>query len=263
MRDVNNGWLIRYLHSNTASAFFFVVSIHVFIFCFSLCVSFIIFIENPSVYSTPLGTNSSLPTKLECTGKGEGNPGDLSSTGNDSGHISNQNNPLDSLSYEDFSEWLRGFIDAEGCFLIQVVQNRFKLIFTLSLHKDELPLLEYLARRLGVGNLSIREKSVSYTVSSKEDLAKIFIILDKRPLNTSKNLNYIMLRQAYDLYFNRESIKVSMELRKKMMDLKNQMNKKRIDFNKAKDHSIHITRYWLLGFIEGDGFFRLIGKTLH
>ena len=23
MRDVNNGWLIRYLHSNTASAFFF------------------------------------------------------------------------------------------------------------------------------------------------------------------------------------------------------------------------------------------------
>jgi len=22
MRDVNNGWLIRYLHSNTASAFF-------------------------------------------------------------------------------------------------------------------------------------------------------------------------------------------------------------------------------------------------
>ena len=26
MRDVNNGWLIRYLHSNTASAFFFSVS---------------------------------------------------------------------------------------------------------------------------------------------------------------------------------------------------------------------------------------------
>ena len=25
MRDVNNGWLIRYLHSNTASAFFFLV----------------------------------------------------------------------------------------------------------------------------------------------------------------------------------------------------------------------------------------------
>jgi len=29
MRDVNNGWLVRYLHSNTASAFFFIVYLHV------------------------------------------------------------------------------------------------------------------------------------------------------------------------------------------------------------------------------------------
>lgn len=29
MRDVNNGWMIRYLHSNTASAFFFLVYLHV------------------------------------------------------------------------------------------------------------------------------------------------------------------------------------------------------------------------------------------
>jgi len=249
MRDVNNGWLIRYLHANTASAFFFVVSIYVFIYGFSLCISFIIFTVNPPVYSTPPGINSTLPVKLEYTGKGEGSPGDLSSIGNDTGHIPNQNKPLvckqckHSLSDEDFAEWFRGFVDAEGCFLIQVVQNRFKLVFVLCLHRDELPLLEYLAQRLGVGGISIREKTVSYTVSSKEDLARIFIILDKRPLNTSKNLNYAVLRQAYDLYFNRESVKVSMELHKKMTDLKNQMNKNRTDFNQPKDHSIHITRY--------------------
>jgi ubiquinol-cytochrome c reductase cytochrome b subunit len=29
MRDVHNGWLIRYLHSNTASAFFFIVYLHI------------------------------------------------------------------------------------------------------------------------------------------------------------------------------------------------------------------------------------------
>ena len=29
MGDVNNGWLIRYLHSNTASAFFFIVYLHI------------------------------------------------------------------------------------------------------------------------------------------------------------------------------------------------------------------------------------------
>ena len=79
MRDVNNGWLIRYLHSNTASAFFFLVSLFVFIFRFSLCVICIIFIVNPPVYSTPLYTNNSLLRKLECTGKGEGKHGDISS----------------------------------------------------------------------------------------------------------------------------------------------------------------------------------------
>lgn len=29
MRDVNNGWLIRYVHSNTASAFFLLVYLHI------------------------------------------------------------------------------------------------------------------------------------------------------------------------------------------------------------------------------------------
>ncbi|MBD5653781.1 MAG: hypothetical protein IAI50_01205 [Candidatus Eremiobacteraeota bacterium] len=29
MRDVNNGWLIRYLHSNTGSVFFFLVYLHI------------------------------------------------------------------------------------------------------------------------------------------------------------------------------------------------------------------------------------------
>jgi len=29
MRDVNYGWLIRYLHANTASAFFFLVYLHI------------------------------------------------------------------------------------------------------------------------------------------------------------------------------------------------------------------------------------------
>ena len=29
MRDVNNGWLVRYLHSNIASAFFFLVYLHI------------------------------------------------------------------------------------------------------------------------------------------------------------------------------------------------------------------------------------------
>ena len=128
------------------------------------------------------------------------------------------------------------------------------------MHKDEYPLLKYVAQRLGFGSLSVGEKSVNYTVSSKDDLLKIFSILDKRSLNTSKNLNYIVFRKAYDLYFNRE-FKVSLELREKLIELKDQMNKNRIDFNQPKGHSIYITPYWFLGFVEGDGYFSVNPKT--
>ena len=102
---------------------------------------------------------------------------------------------------------------------------------------------KYLGQRLGVGIISVKGKAVSFTVTRKDDLLKIFSILDKRPLNTSKNLNYIMFRQAYDLYFNRESIKVSSELRKEILKLKDQMNSKRLEFNQPEGHSINITRY--------------------
>jgi hypothetical protein len=220
-----------------------------------LCDIFIIFIENYLDKKRLLYINISLLKKLMISGKGRGNSCNLFSKGNKRGYASNPKNPLDSLSDEDFSEWLRGFVDAEGNFFIQIIDNRVRFIFSLCLHKDENPLLKYIAQRLGVGSLSVREKSVNYTVTNKDDLAKIFGIFDKRSFNTSKNLNYIVFRQAYDLYFNRESTKVSMELRKKIIDLKNQMNKNRTDLNQPEGHSIHITPYWLLGFIEGDGYF--------
>lgn len=251
MRDVNNGWLIRYIHSNTASAFFFLVRFCVFFHCFYFDI--FIFIVNHLVATIPLNIQTRLQIEL-LSNLGEGKHGYLPGVGK-IGHTSNSKNPLDSLSDEDFFEWLRGFVDAEGNFFIQTVGNGFKLVFTLCLHKDETPLLKYIAQRLGVGNLSVGKNSVSFTVSSRGDLLKILNIFDKRSLNTSKNLNYRMFRKAYDLYFNRESIKVSMELRKEILNLKNQMNKKRIDFNQPEGHSINITRYWLLGFTEGDGFF--------
>lgn len=230
MRDVNNGWLIRYFHSNTASAFFFLVESVNLLWPF-------IFTETAT-----LGIKIGLSSKSESSGK--------------------ENLLVGSNSFfsnEDLFEWFRGFVDAEGCFFIQTLDNRFKFVFTINLHKDEYPLLKYLAEKLGVGNVYLREKYVNYTVSSKGDLLKIFAVLGE--LNTSKNLNYIMFKKAYDLYFNRESLKVSVELRERLIELKNQMNKNRIDFNQPKGHSINITPYWLLGFVEGDGYFSVNPKT--
>ncbi len=41
----------------------------------------------------------------------------------------------------------------------------------------------------------------------------------------------------------------------KVLALKNEMNNKRTNFNMPSDHTIRITDYWLLGFVEGEGSF--------
>ena len=245
MRDVSNGWLIRYLHSNTASAFFFLVSIACY--CFYLCVynhcNSITFI----FYNFYLMFYNGFSLLKDC-----GSVDPYKNIKSSSTFIDNNKY---SLSDEDFNEWFRGFVDAEGCFSIQNIDNRFKFIFSLCLHVAEVPLINKIFRRLGVGNIHIRSSTVNYTISNKEGLAKIFSILDKKSLNTTKYLNYITFRQAYDLYANRGSRFVEKELKGKILSLKDQMNKKRVNFDLPLSHSVNISRYWLLGFIEGDGFF--------
>jgi hypothetical protein len=267
MRDVNNGWLIRYLHANTASAFFFLVVLNVDFVYFSLCNPF--FTLNKSCTKNPAALNSciallplyttrkhsrALPFILRIHSRGMKSLSPLTASASKTAQIPNPQS-LDSLSNKEFDEWFRGFVDAEGCFSIQTLDNRFKLIFTLCLHIDETPLIKYIAQRLGIGNISLRDSSVNYTVSSKDALLVIFGILDKTPLNTSKNLNYIMFRQAYDLYFYRESTNIIPELCKEIIALKEKMNKNRVEFKQPIDHVICITPYWLLGFVEGEGYF--------
>jgi hypothetical protein len=99
MRDVNNGWLIRYLHSNTASAFFFLVEK----FEFSSGLYFDIFTENNPVTTMFLGINTGLLSKLESSSQGEGNQGSKNPF-DEIAPTSNPKKPLDSFSDEDFFE---------------------------------------------------------------------------------------------------------------------------------------------------------------
>lgn len=80
-------------------------------------------------------------------GSGENNSGYISSTGNENHVIDAGVIRLNSLSNPDFFEWLRGLIDAEGCFYIQPIDNHFKFVFEFCLHIYELPLLKYLLQR--------------------------------------------------------------------------------------------------------------------
>lgn len=57
----------------------------------------------------------------------------------------------------NFLEWFRGFTDAEGCFTIGAVGNShyFQFSFTIGLHIDDIEVLEYIQKTLGMGNIHI------------------------------------------------------------------------------------------------------------
>lgn len=59
--------------------------------------------------------------------------------------------------YFQFNEWFRGFCDGESCFTIAPKSNKpfsFEFSFRIQLHRDDLPLLEYLQNRLGMGSIN-------------------------------------------------------------------------------------------------------------
>jgi hypothetical protein len=79
-------------------------------------------------------------------------------------------------------------------------------------------------------------------------------IFEKFPLNTSKHLDFLSFKEAFLLYINRS--KLTEELIFNLLDLKDNNNSKRTNFDMPVNHTC-ITKNWLLGFIEGDGSFSL------
>jgi len=115
-------------------------------------------------------------------------------------------------------------------------------------------LLKLICNKLKIGNVNVGDNFVNYYVSSKNDILELIKIFDKFPLNTSKHLNYLAFKEGYQLYQNGNKNK---DILKNILTLKDSMNKKRVLFELPSNHSIKITPYWLLGFIEGEGYFSI------
>ena len=78
------------------------------------------------------------------------------------------------MSDFDLNEWLRDFVDGEGCFLISVIKNRpftFRFLFKFKLHREERSLLEYLSTRFNIGQVYPKEID-SENVSSTWEVSK-------------------------------------------------------------------------------------------
>nr|YP_009663693.1 hypothetical protein [Dactylella tenuis]QCW06831.1 hypothetical protein [Dactylella tenuis] len=127
---------------------------------------------------------------------------------------------------------LKGLTDAEGTFYIKhrnVNTNAYSFKYSIGVHIDDKDMLIFIQKTLGMGKVFISGKKVEYEVFDFKSIAKIIKIFTNYPLNSTKLLNFLDFKKAFELYksSNRKSDEVIQEIAK----LKNNMNTKRTNFN--------------------------------
>ena len=100
---------------------------------------------------------------------------------------------IESSEIKDFN-WLRGFVEAEGCFQVVIQEYKDKaanvsLRFTLTQHSRDKVLLESFVNYIGCGRfyLAIARNEVYFITSTFSDIyEKIIPLFNKYPLLGSK-----------------------------------------------------------------------------
>lgn len=158
--------------------------------------------------------------------------------------------------------WFVGFSDGEGCFNIIPKKDKqgnlrsFEFVFVIGLHKDDLDVLTKLQSTLSLGRVTLHKTKCTFVVNRQEDIKKLISIFDHYNLNTTKYLDFMVFKKAFNLYIQRDG-SLTQQLIDELFTLKNEINTSRIDFKMPSNHEIKINRYWLLGQIEGEGSFYL------
>ena len=154
----------------------------------------------------------------------------------------------------NFYEWFTGLTDGEGSFNISIrnTQN-FSFSFEITMHIDEEDLFKFIQQTLEVGKVSLSGNTARFSVNRREDIANIISIFIKYPLQSTKYLNFLSFKKAFELYGS--SSRKSPELFAEISKIKANMNTLRTDFCEMETRKFSITPYWVLGFVEGEGSF--------
>jgi hypothetical protein len=165
-----------------------------------------------------------------------------------------------SMTDQEFLEWFAGFVDGEAYFGILRLKSQTSkavgTVFVIELHIDDVNLLYFIQKRLGVGIVTIRKdnNSAVFKISSSSDLK--FLVskfLEKFPLNGYKYLDYLVFKEILEMKINKQHL--SVEGQKKIDGLLKNFNSTRTNFDMPLNHTIRITPYYFLGLTEGEGSF--------
>lgn len=187
----------------------------------------------------------------------------------------------------NFEEWLVGFTDGDGTFNIFINKEETKVTFTykISQNKYNQQLLYKIKKELKVGKIARHEKTmISYILRNKTHIEEVlFPIFDKYTLLSSKFFNYLKFKES--ILISNDPFLSQKDKILKIKSIKNKImpenyvspawNKPRYagipvegghlkytDINSVKDISHIISKSWLVGFIEAEGSFFLVKKSL-
>jgi hypothetical protein len=141
-----------------------------------------------------------------------------------------------------------GFSDGESTFSLVPRYDsghkltKFEFRFVIGLHLDDKNVLVSMHNGLAVGNINESGEECKFVVSGKEGIRKLISIFDKYNLNTTKYLDYLDFKEAFNLYHSRNG-PLTEELKDKLMKLKSGMNSGRACFDMPSNHNIKITTY--------------------
>jgi len=188
--------------------------------------------------------------------------------------------PLFSETTNQHPQFITGFVDAEGCWLIKIEKYpqytsgyRVQLRFSITLHKKDLKLLNSIKTFFGVGLIyEAKGDTIIYQVTTLNDLQILINHFNKYPLVSKKRADYDLLKQAFELVSREEHLTVSgLHL---LLAIKASLNRGLSpELTSAFPNIIPVERslvndqkvqdpHWLAGFVSGDGcFFISISKA--
>lgn len=160
-----------------------------------------------------------------------------------------------------FIEWFVGFTDAEGNFNIKFTDlsvNTFKYVqftFQIGLHKDDEQVLNYIRGILNCGHISRSGNKVNYFINDKNSLLNVILpIFEYVNLNSSKYHHFQSFKKAFLLKSGKKHMSPEDKLR--LIQYKKDMENMSGGWIPSSINSkINVTKFWLAGFIDGDGSF--------
>jgi hypothetical protein len=114
--------------------------------------------------------------------------------------------------------------------------------FKIKLHVDDTDMLNFIQKFLGIGKVYTYGNASEFSVNKQIEVKKIIDIFNNYPLNSTKYLNFLAFKKAFELYTSSND-KNSADIVQGIAEIRSSMNKSRFDFEMPKDKEFRITPY--------------------